>query len=212
VQKLIYWINTLPGRRCLLASTPKDLRDGEVVCELTSMLLGAKALQWPSGSSSGSGSGSGGVEATDATEAARLRVALEALSRDAGLRLSGDDDDSYVALPSPSPSKSPKKRLAAGKGKGGGGGGGRVGGGGDGGAADGATAVSTAAARVTHGDPATTLRVLAFLRQALGGEQLSAAGLSRRTLIAAGDPDSLRSSLRQSFSSRRGGAVQVKFS
>ena len=30
----MYWVNTLPGRRCLLASKPADLRDGEVICEL----------------------------------------------------------------------------------------------------------------------------------------------------------------------------------
>ena len=43
VQKLVYWINSLPGKRCLLASKPKHLRDGECICELTAMLLGAAA-------------------------------------------------------------------------------------------------------------------------------------------------------------------------
>ena len=43
----MYWVNTLPGRRCLLASKPEDLRDGEVICELAAMLLGPQSVPQP---------------------------------------------------------------------------------------------------------------------------------------------------------------------
>ena len=81
VQKLVYWINSLPGKRCLLASKPKHLRDGECICELTAMLLGAAAAggRPPSKTS----------PLKKQSDVDRLERALDRLCTDAGLRLSG---------------------------------------------------------------------------------------------------------------------------
>ena len=72
----MYWINTLPGRRCLLASSPADLMDGGVLAELTSMLLGSNAMRRPATEGGRAGQPTGAEEAK-----MRIKTALDALAR-----------------------------------------------------------------------------------------------------------------------------------
>ena len=102
----MYWVNTLPGRRCLLASKPADLRDGEVICELAAMLLGPQFVPQP-GDRLGTG-----VD-KEYADAERLELALEALAKHADMPLGNRDP--------------PSARGASGGGGGGDGGGGRPG-------------------------------------------------------------------------------------
>ena len=81
----MYWVNTLPGRRCLLASKPEDLRDGEVICELAAMLLGPQSVPQP-GDRVGTG------VSDEYADAERLELALEALAKHADLPLGGNKD------------------------------------------------------------------------------------------------------------------------
>ena len=83
----MYWVNTLPGRRCLLASKPADLRDGEVICELAAMLLGPQFVPQP-GDRLGTG-----VD-KEYADAERLEFALEALAKHADMPLGNRDPPS----------------------------------------------------------------------------------------------------------------------
>ena len=80
----MFWVNTLPGRRCLLASKPEDLRDGEVICELAAMLLGPQCVPQP-GDRLGTG-----VD-KEYADAEKLELALEALAKHADMPLGNRD-------------------------------------------------------------------------------------------------------------------------
>ena len=79
------WVNTMPGRRCLLCADVDDLLDGEVLLELTRVLL-SDAVPSPS-------------DAGDAyDDTARVELALEALAGRGGLDLGGFKSDADVLV------------------------------------------------------------------------------------------------------------------
>ena len=147
----MYWVNTLPGRRCLLASKPADLRDGEVICELAAMLLGPQFVPQP-GDRLGTG-----VD-KEYADAERLELALEALAKHADMPLGNRDPPSARGAsgdgggPTPGSSRRGLDRAET------------------------LVAVSAAAARIARGDLPATVRILSFMRDALGGENPAGGG------------------------------------
>ena len=141
----MFWVNTLPGRRCLLASKPEDLRDGEVICELAAMLLGPQCVPQP-GDRLGTG-----VD-KEYADAERLELALEAIAKHADMPLGNRDHGARGAGTNDggsTPGSSRRTQLDR---------------------AETLVAVSAAAARIARGDLPATVRIMSFMRDALGGD------------------------------------------
>ena len=191
-------------------SHPSDLQDSEIICRLTAMLLSSKALKPPRRRRRRSGG-------ETARRGCQACVALEALSRGAGSRLPSAGDDGEGS------STTTKGRNFLKRGAGGGAGGGPKGGHrwwrreeGEVAAEESKEwrrwpalredeAFAVAAMRIVQGDFQATLDVLSFLREALGGDVGGGTSSSGGGGGEGGaDGGTLRSALRQSFSSRRG--------
>jgi len=164
----VFWVNTLPGRRCLLASKPEDLRDGEVICELAAMLLGPQCVPQP-GDRLGTG-----VD-KEYADAERLELALEALAKHADMPL-GNRDRSFARGASgdaPAPGGSSGLNTPGGSSRRGSD------------RAETLVAVSAAAARIARGDLPATVRIMSFMRDALGGD---AVGVPAGVNVGPGTP------------------------